>query len=191
MIYGFFALLSLVLGLLLWRDHGPRHKRPDARKPAPVTPKRHRRKAPARREILVDGSNVMWWDGDTPKLETLVTVVSHLKALGFTPGVIFDASAGHRLFGRYRDDGYMATAIGLPVEQVLVVPKGEVADRFLLMTARTRNLRVVTNDRYRDWLEDFPEAKGRLVQGGFQGGRLWLQLEAREVGTSSPGTRQA
>lgn len=163
MLYGFFAFLGLVLAGLLWRDHRPR--------------------APKARavEILVDGSNVMWWDGDTPKVETLVAVLALLQRRGFKPGVIFDATAGHRLFGRYRDDGFMARALDLPEAQVFVVPKGESADRFLLTAARDRGTVIVTNDRYREWLEDFPFAAepGRLMRGGFADGALWLGEDPR------------
>ena len=38
--------------------------------------------------------------------------------------------------------------------------------------------RVITNDRFRDWVGDFPEvAQARyLVPGGYRDGRLWLGL---------------
>lgn len=174
-VYVFAVALALLLGLLLWRDHG---RGSDGGAPAGRKVRRRGavRKKTELREILVDGSNVMWWHDELPRLDTLIAVVTHLQRKGFRPGVIFDASAGHRLFGRYRDDAFVAAALGLSVEQVLVVPKGEVADRFLLGVARDRNLSIITNDRYREWLEDFPEAgaPGRLLRGGFRAGRLWL-----------------
>lgn len=127
----------------------------------------------------MDGSNVMHWKDNLPQLETLRHVVQDLEIKGYRPGVIFDATAGYKLFDRYRDDHFMAQALGLPEAQVLVVPKGEVADRFLLLVARERGAPIVTNDRYRDWLGDFPEAAepGRLIRGGFRNGRFWLDLD--------------
>jgi hypothetical protein len=36
----------------------------------------------------------------------------------------------------------------------------------------------VTNDRFRDWAEDFPDvaATAALIRGGYREGRLWLDL---------------
>lgn len=168
MLFLFGLFLLLVLAGLLWRDHG-------GRAPLSILPGADRS---ATNPILVDGSNVMWWDGDTPRIETLQTVIAALLDRGHTPGVIFDATAGHRLWGRYRDDDFMAQALGLSETQVFVVPKGESADRFLLTHARESGAAIVTNDRYREWQEDFPEAAepGRLIRGGFRQGKLWLAL---------------
>lgn len=181
-------LLFAALCFLLWRDHFRRPRRTERRaRPRPV--KRwetlahdSRAKARPRRrrvEVLVDGSNVMHWQDNAPQLASLQLVVSELTAKGYTPGVIFDANAGYKLFGQYRDDFYMARCLGLPAEQVLVVPKGQPADRFLLELSRRRQAPIVTRDRYRDWAEAFPEVDepGRLIQGGFREGRPWIDLD--------------
>jgi len=59
-------------------------------------------KAPSEAEpnrILIDGSNVMHWKDNTPQIATLREVITHLRHLGFAPGVIFDANAGYPLTG--------------------------------------------------------------------------------------------
>jgi len=40
---------------------------------------------------------------------------------------------------------------------------------------------VVSNDRFRDWAEAHPEVlePGRLIRGGFRGGKLWLEGAGR------------
>jgi hypothetical protein len=143
-----------------------------------------RRPAKGARFILVDGSNVMHWRDNTPAIQPVREVISSLKAQGFTPGVVFDANAGYKLEGRYRNHYKLAKRLGLPHEQVMVVPKGEPADPMILRAARDYGGRVVSQDRFRDWEGDFPELRrpGFRVRGGYEGGKLWLDLsDARDA----------
>ncbi len=150
------------LGLLLFAPRPPKPTRPDPRR------------------ILVDGSNVMYWRDNRPSLPTLLAVVQHLKFLGYRPFVIFDASAGYRVCGAFRNAQGFAKDMGLLPRHVLVAPKGTPADIIILAKARKKGLPVVTNDRYRDWLEQFPEIRtpGRLVRGGWRDGLVWVDIEA-------------
>lgn len=127
--------------------------------------------------VLVDGSNVMHWQDQTPCLDPVKAVVSQLAAQGHVPGVVFDANAGWKLMGRYLHDGDFARLLGLESRQVLVVPKGTQADPFLLKTAREFGARIVTNDRYRDWAVAHPEVlePGFLIRGGMRDGAVWLK----------------
>ena len=172
-------LLLAALAFLLWRDHlGPK-PRPDRWSRMARESRKEARTRKRVLEVLVDGSNVMHWQDNEPSLESLQRVVNDLTSKGYRPGVIFDATVGHRLFGRYRDDYYMSLCLGLPTEQVFVVPKGQSADRFLLEASRKRSAPIVTCDRYREWAQDFPEVDepGRLIKGGFREGRLWVDLD--------------
>jgi hypothetical protein len=110
--------------------------------------------------------------------------VEKLTALGYVPGVVFDANAGWKLIGRYMHDGDLARLMGLERRQVLVVGKGSQADPFLLQTARELGAWIVTNDRYRDWAETCPEVlePGFLIRGGMRDGKVWLQ-EVQRAGT--------
>jgi hypothetical protein len=93
--------LLLMLGLtfvglrLLQRSR--RAPRRPSRKAPRRTPKRSKPSGPY---ILVDGSNVMHWQDNTPKLAPLLAVVQRLQALGYAPGVVFDANVGWKLDGR-------------------------------------------------------------------------------------------
>lgn len=145
-----------------------------------VALRRRARAAKAGRNwILVDGSNVMHWKEGAPQIATVRDVVDHLGALGFVPGVVFDANAGYKLHGRYQHDGELGRLLGLPRDRVMVVPKGTPADPWLLTAARDFGARIVTNDRFRDWVEAHPEVTepGHLVRGGYRSGQLWLDLE--------------
>lgn len=145
---------------LLWR-RGPPRRPPDRQ---------------ARQHVILDGSNIMHWAEGAVSLDPVVQAVRQLEARGLTVGVIFDANAGYKTHDRYQDDAAMARRLGLPEERVLVVPKGTVADRFILQAARRLGAKVITNDRYRDWLTEFPEAAnpGFLIRGGVRQGVLWL-----------------
>ena len=142
---------------------------------APV-PARKANKA-VQRSIVVDGSNVMHWKGETAQLTTLQEVVRSLADQGYQPGVVFDANAGYKLSGRYMDDSPLAFALGLSTDRVLVVPRGEPADPVILTAARELGATVLSNDRFRDWAEHFPEVAqpGHLRRGGYRNGVLWME----------------
>ena len=132
------------------------------------------------RWIVVDGSNVMHWMDNTPRIETVRAVVSELMLRGYSPGVVFDANAGYKLGGRYKGERELGWMVGLPQDRVFVVPKGTQADPFLLASARDLGARIVTNDRFRDWAEAHPEVHdpGHLIRGGYRDGGLWLEAAA-------------
>ena len=54
-----------------------------------------------KRYIVIDGSNVLHWKDNTPQIETLREVIRRVEALGYTPGVVFDANAGYKISGKY------------------------------------------------------------------------------------------
>lgn len=146
-----------------------------------------RRRRPAGRPdrpLVIDGSNAMFWRDNQPRIDTVKALVDHVAAQGFTAGVIFDASAGHVLFGRYLDDRHFAKLLGLPENRCFVVPKGTIADEYILRAARDIGARIVTNDRYRDWAGDFPEVTepGHLIRGRFNSGKLTLTPPLQDTG---------
>ena len=145
-------------------------------KAADAPPARHNKKA--KPYIVIDGSNVMNWKDNMHRIETLREVIRHVEALGYTPGVVFDANAGYKISGKYQHDYSLARLVGLPQDQVFVVPKGNPADPFLLESARDLRARIVTNDRFRDWADQYPEAQtaGQLIKGHYDTGSLWLDL---------------
>lgn len=165
--FGLIAVALLVGSALLVLRESPRPRPPTA----------------PERQLVIDGSNVMHWRDATPQIETLRQVVAEVTARGFRAGVIFDANAGHKLENRYLDDGDFARRLGLSADQVLVVARGQPADPVILAAARENGASIVTNDRYRDWADDFPEVAmpGHLVRGGFRQGRLWLDDDALDA----------
>jgi hypothetical protein len=159
LIAGLMAVASLIL--LLIRPRGERA----ARDP---------------RQVIVDGSNVMHWRDNTPDLATLKAVIARLTALGYHPGVVFDANAGYLVAGGFRNDLAFSKLLGLPRDHILVVPKGTTADEYILAFAKQSGAPIISNDRYRDWEAQHPEIRqpGRLVRGGWVDGGPWVDMDA-------------
>jgi hypothetical protein len=175
------VVLGFVLVLLVLRGSQRRRSRP-----APTG--RSIRSNRAKKWILVDGSNVMHWEDNTPRIEPVRRVVTALKARGLDPGVVFDANVGWKLFGRYLGEGELGKMLNLPQDQVLVVPKGSPADPWLLTTARDYGAKIVTNDLFRDWAKTHPEVAqpGFLIHGGLSGDTVWLEGMPLPDGKDAP-----
>lgn len=141
-----------------------------------------------RRWVVLDGSNVMHWKGGAPDLATVREVVNRLTAEGFAAGVVFDANVGYKVGDRFLGDRALAGLMGLPRNRIMVVPKGQPADPTILTASRDLSAWIVTNDRFRDWQEEFPEAAepGRLVRGGYKQCKLWLDLPDADTRSPSP-----
>lgn len=126
--------------------------------------------------VVVDGSNVMHWQGGGPRLDTVREVVDLLAARGLAPLVFFDANAGYLLTGHYQQSAAFGRALALPEDQIVVVDRGSSADPRILSEARNLNARIVSNDLFRNWTDDHPEIRedGFLLRGGYRKGRLWI-----------------
>ena len=129
--------------------------------------------------IVVDGSNVLYWDGDTPDLASVGHVLSILKSEGYDPLVWFDANVGYLIGKKWMGPGPLAERLGLSREHVFVAEKGTPADPLLLERAERLGARVVTNDKYRDWVERFPRVQedGFLVRGFISRDEVGLEWE--------------
>lgn len=173
LILGLFA--AFLLGVLLLLRRRDRNDRPRRRQRKSGAANSHLPRA------VVDGSNVMHWNENKPQLGPVKAALDALDQRGYLVGVIFDANAGYKLFDRYLDDADLAHLLHLPVDRVLVVPKGTQADPFLLNYANDANAVVISNDHFRDRIGDYPKLarEGRLIQGGWADGRIWLAFPQR------------
>ena len=133
--------------------------------------------------IVLDGSNVMHWNGESPDIEIVRTLVRALERHGYAAGVIFDANAGYKISDQYMNDAAFSELLDMPQDRVMVVPKGTPADGFILKAARDFGARVVSNDRFRDWQDQYPETAqpGFLIRGGYRDGAPYLASEQDEA----------
>lgn len=134
-----------------------------------------RRVRAARRKrvwVVIDGSNVMHWQDGRPSVAAVTAVLDEVRRVGLSPLVWFDANAGYELAGRYMNETALSRALGVAREQVRVAPKGTPADPLILRDAVALQTGVVTNDRYRDWAQQYPSVTeaGVLLQGRVQDG---------------------
>jgi hypothetical protein len=108
---------------------------------------------------IIDGSNVAHsTEGDHARLDNIRLVSEKLVEEGYEPVVVVDAALRHQIddkaaFERMVEDGTIRQA-----------PAGTDADYFILSFARELDAVVVSNDRFKDRLEAFPEAREHVVR---------------------------
>lgn len=111
------------------------------------------------RVALIDASNVAHSsEGDTARLANILAVRDKLVEEGFEPVIVADAALRHQIddrdaYERLVDDGTVRQA-----------PAGTDADYFLLSFARELDAQVVSNDRFRDRVQQFPEARDAVIR---------------------------
>lgn len=140
-----------------------------------------RKPLPSRQScVVVDGSNVMFWQEGVPCLATVAAVVGEVHRAGLKPIVWFDANVGFRVANRYMGTRDLSRALGLPRGQVRIAPSGTPADPLLLKEAAELGTGVITNDMYRDWVAAFPSLRqpGVLVPGRVADGVVRLDWAA-------------
>lgn len=174
------AFLALALASLFFRLWAAGAKRKLKKQPKRKPTQRPKPKAleplDPTKFIVVDGSNIMHWDGD-PSERVVNRVLVALQKKGFVPLIFFDANVGYKLWDRYANADYVAPRIGVKPHRVHIVPKGVTADEMLLDYASQTGLRVVTNDRFLDWRQKFPKVadKGFLVKGTVREGTVMFR----------------
>ena len=109
--------------------------------------------------VLVDGSNVAHsTEGDQAQLSNILAVRDKLTEEGLEPVIVVDAALRHQIdnpqkYEQLVDEGVVRQA-----------PAGTDADYFILSFARELDARIVSNDRFRDRLKQFPEVQDRLIR---------------------------
>jgi hypothetical protein len=108
---------------------------------------------------LVDASNVAHsTEGEAPRLHNILLVCARLEDEGLKPVVVADAALRHQIdeaeaYERMVDEGAIHQA-----------PAGTDADYFILSFARELDAAIVSNDRFRDRADAFPEARERMIR---------------------------
>jgi hypothetical protein len=109
--------------------------------------------------VLVDGSNVAYAiEGEPPRVANIIAIRDKLREEGFDPIVVADAALRHsiddpRRYEHLIDEGHVRQS-----------PAGTDADYFILSFARELNASIVSNDRFRDRIKQFPDAQDRVIR---------------------------
>ncbi|HEY0005443.1 MAG TPA: hypothetical protein VGB17_11590 [Pyrinomonadaceae bacterium] len=131
-----------------------------------------------RRVIVVDGANVAYEEcseGGCPKVSNLLAVRQALEEKGYDPIIIVDASLKHRI-----DDPDQLEKL-IQQQTVRQTPAGTDADYFVLEIAAQNDALVITNDRYRDYQEQYPWIEERRVPLMIIGGQVQLYEKPCEL----------
>jgi hypothetical protein len=115
--------------------------------------------APDTKVVLVDGSNVAHsTEGEKPLVANLLAVRDKLKEEGLDPIIMADAALRHQI-----DDQKVYEDM-IESGSVRQAPAGTDADYFILSFARELGADIVSNDRFRDRIKQFPEARERVIR---------------------------
>ena len=110
-------------------------------------------------KALVDGSNVAHSsEGEKARLRNIELVVAKLEEEGLEPIVVADAALRHQIDEAQK---YEQLIDGGEIRQA---PAGTDADWFILSFARELDAYIVSNYRFRDRQEAFPDARERMIR---------------------------
>ncbi|HWG35921.1 MAG TPA: hypothetical protein VN650_17295 [Gemmatimonadaceae bacterium] len=124
-----------------------------------MTTKSNPERETASNVVIVDGSNVAHCtEGEPPHVANLLAVREKLCEEGLEPIIVADAALRHQIdepdrYERMIEEGLVRQA-----------PAGTDADYFILSFARELGAGIVSNDRFRDRIKQFPEARDRVIR---------------------------
>lgn len=109
--------------------------------------------------VLVDGSNVAHsTEGEQALVANLLAIRDKLCEEGLEPIIVADAALRHQIDDPQRYEQLVERG------HVRQAPAGTDADYFILSFARELNASIVSNDRFRDRIEEFPEVRERVIR---------------------------
>lgn len=137
----------------------PRPERSNSAHPQPVPEHPATEAQPESRTVLIDGSNVAHsTEGEKPLVANLLAVRDKLKEEGLDPIIMADAALRHQIDDKKVYEDMIESG------SIRQAPAGTDADYFILAFARELNATIVSNDRFRDRISQFPEARDRVIR---------------------------
>lgn len=131
--------------------------------------------------VLVDVANVAHsTEGAVAKLSNIRLVMDKLRDEGLRPLIVADAALRHQI-----DD---KSAYEQLIEEGIVkqAPAGTDADFFILSFAREMNARILTNDRFRDRADEFPDERDRVIRYMIVDGAVVLEHRGKRRSVERP-----
>lgn len=111
------------------------------------------------RIAIIDGSNVAHsTEGDAVRLANILLVFEKLEEQGYEPVIVADAALRHQIDDKRSYEQMVENGV------IRQAPAGTDADYFILSFARELDASVVSNDRFKDRLEAFPEARESVIR---------------------------
>ena len=126
-------------------------------------------------KVIIDASNVAHFgkgkDGQ-PSLNNILKAVEALKGLGYEPFAIADAPLRHEIDSKEEFNKL------LEEEKIQQVPSGTTADHFILKIAYEENAKILSNDMFRDYNDEFKDIASKRIPYDIKDGSI-------SIGTSS------
>jgi len=113
--------------------------------------------------VVLDGLNLMYLRNPKPKLTNLLTIVLHVAQNASDFSCVFDANTRHQLAraGRFDDANAYVDLLDNFDSFFIEVTGGTRADDVILAEADARSAIVVSNDRFRPYVEQYQWLKER------------------------------
>jgi len=116
-------------------------------------------------KVIVDASNVAHFgkdkEGEKARLDYLLKSVEALEKLGYQPFPIADASLRHEIDEKERFN------VLLEEGTVQQVPAGTTADHFILKIAYDENSKILSNDNFREFNDEFQDIANKRIPFSF------------------------
>ncbi|MGZ7047240.1 MAG: NYN domain-containing protein [Methanobacterium sp.] len=126
-------------------------------------------------KVIIDAANVAHFKKGKdikPSLDSVLKAIEALKSLGYQPYAIADASLRHEIdqkeeFNKLIEDGIIHQ-----------VPSGTTADHFILKIAYEEEAKILSNDIFREYNDEFKDIGSKRIPYNIRDGRII-------IGTSS------
>lgn len=117
-------------------------------------------------KVVIDGSNVAHYKKNKdsqPQLSNILKVVKALEKRGDEFVIIADASLRHEIDDKEKYEKLLGS------ENVEQVPAGNNADHFIVELADSENAKILSNDKFRDFSDEFKDIKNMRIPFAFEG----------------------
>ncbi|HEX8285370.1 MAG TPA: hypothetical protein VF588_18590 [Pyrinomonadaceae bacterium] len=116
--------------------------------------------ANGKKMVVIDGANVAYEErsaGGKPKFSNLLKVRRELEEKGFEAVILVDASLKYDIDDQEQLENLIRS------QQVRQVPAGTDADFFIIQFSQELDALIVTNDRYKDYADQYPWVQERRL----------------------------
>lgn len=117
-------------------------------------------------KVVIDASNVAHFgktDDSSPKLSNILSAVNALETRGDDFIIIADASLKHEIDDKEK---YIRLVEEDAIEEV---PAGNNADHFILELSEEENAKILSNDMFREFNDEFKDIQSRRLPFSFDG----------------------
>ncbi|MHA2056854.1 MAG: NYN domain-containing protein [Candidatus Thorarchaeota archaeon] len=111
-----------------------------------------------KRTLVVDGNNIAYSlsSQGSPKAKNLALAYNSLTSAGYNPVFVISASLVHKIDNLGTLNAFMLSA------NVVEAPRGTNDDSRIIQLAKKLEADIVSNDRFLDWIDQYPWITSRL-----------------------------